>query len=143
MSISSFGGEIVVCVTLRFKECVTSYFKSISGLMFRFSESGQELAHCEEKLELIERSLNSTQDELSSKSADLNRERNANQKLTIELRSAREQNATYEQELSDARNAIGRLVTSCSDLLASYIDLFAFFTATFCVIYPIYVLKCR
>ena len=74
----------------------------------RFNETGQELAHCEEKLELIERTLNSTQDELSSKSNDLNRERSNNQKLSVELKNAREQVATYEQELSDARNAIGR-----------------------------------
>ena len=74
----------------------------------RFKETGQELAHWEEKVELIERTLNSTQDELSSKSNDLNREWSNNQKLSVELRYACEQVATYEQELADARTAIGR-----------------------------------
>ena len=74
----------------------------------RFKETGQELAHWEEKVELIVRTLNSTQDELSSKSNNLNREWSNNQKLSVELRYAREQVATYEQELADARTAIGR-----------------------------------
>ena len=77
----------------------------------RLSESGQELSHCEEKLELVERSLNCTQDELSGKSSELERERQQTHKLSVELRSAREQLVTHEQELHDARAAIGRYAT--------------------------------
>lgn len=57
----------------------------------------------------MERSLTSTQEKLSQKVGETARLENNQRKLQTELRTAKERNSSYEDELVDQKQTIGRV----------------------------------
>lgn len=68
-----------------------------------------QLAHHEEKLMLMEKSLQTTQDQLSQRVTEVVRHEQVNRKLQTELKTLRERNTSYEEEISEQKTIIDKL----------------------------------
>ena len=68
-----------------------------------------QLAHHEEKLMLMEQSLQTTQDQLSQRVTEVVRYEQINRKLQLEVKTLRERNISYEEEIDEQKSIIDKL----------------------------------
>ena len=67
-----------------------------------------QLAHHEEKLLIMEQSLTTTQEQLSQRVGEVVRLEQNNRKLATELKTMKERCQSYEDEIEDQKETIGK-----------------------------------
>ena len=98
-----------VCQSTRFG--VSGLKRVMKGLTVFLTKkcSLLQLAHHEEKLMLMEQSLQTTQEQLSQRVTEVVRHEQVNRKLETELKTLRDRNLNSEEEIDEQKSVIDKL----------------------------------
>lgn len=72
-------------------------------------DAAQERARCEERLELVEQNLGSTQEQLSARVSEVVRLEKANRRLQLELKNTNEQQGLQNRQIEELEGYLEQL----------------------------------